>query len=440
MNAPPEEGQLALCDRDPEELTRASARRYSEAALAGRAEEAEKVALDCLVEGMSVITLYERVISPAMALIGELWEAGAMTIADEHLASALNMKVMASVYGMGLAARPLRDAGRVVLAGVEGDRHGVGLRMAGDVLELAGFEVLYLGENVPTEQIVRSVDANRPGLVAIAVPTIAAVAAGREAIAALRDRFGGLPILVGGLGSHDAIGATGGAIPVSLRSLVAEARSIAAAAEPQEDPPPAIQLEDATWRRRRDDEASPEDRFLEIAVEAAEAARENARMAEAYRRLAYRDPLTGVANRRAFEEYVASRIAAGRPGAIVMVDIDRFKQVNDRLGHLTGDRVLRAVASLLEASAGDDDFVARLGGDEFALVLDSDSLAEARQRADRFLAALRADVRAESITATCGISRLDGDRRQTLIQADLALYQGKSSGGDRVELSLPDQP
>lgn len=436
MSAPAEEGQVAL--RTREDLARDAARRYGEAALAGRAEEAEKIALDCLVGGMSVVTLYERVISPAMVLIGELWEAGEMTIVDEHLASALNMKVMASVYGMGLAARPIREVGRVLLAGVEGDRHGVGIRMAGDVLELAGFEVLYLGENVPTEQIVRSVDANRPDIVAIAVPTVVASAAGRAAIAALRDRFGKLPILVGGPGSHEATDRTAGAIPVSLRSLVAEALAIAATGVRQDDPPPSIQLEDATWRRRRDEEASPEDRFLEIAVEAAEAVRENARTAEAYRRLAYRDPLTGVANRRAFEEHVASRIASGRSGTIVMVDVDRFKQVNDRLGHLTGDRVLRAIASLLEASAGVDDFVARLGGDEFALVLDSDSLAEAKQRADRFLAALRADVRAESITATCGVSRLDGDRRQTLIQADLALYEGKSSGGDRVELSLPD--
>jgi diguanylate cyclase (GGDEF)-like protein len=421
------------------ELASATARRYSEAALAGRGEEAERIALDCLVGGMAVTQLYEQVITPAMALIGELWDAGAMTIADEHLASALNMKVMAAVYGMALAARPVPEPGRVLLAGVEGDRHGVGIRMAGDVLDLAGFEVIYLGENVPTDQIVRSADINRPDLVAIAVPTPATAGAATVAVAAVRRRFGELPILIGGPGAGTTTTGDGVVTTLTLEDLTEQALAITAGIERKVDrPPPSIQLEDATWRRRRDDEASPEDRFLEIAVDAAEAVRENARTAEAYRRLAYQDPLTGVANRRAFEERVASRIRAGRPGAIVMVDLDHFKLVNDQLGHLAGDRVLRAVASLLEATAKSEDFVARLGGDEFALLLDSDSIPAGRRQAERFLAALREEARAGAITATCGISRLDGDRRHTLIQADLALYRGKASGGDRVELSSSD--
>ena len=435
MTVPTDGGSATL--RVEEHPEAAIARRYGEAALAGRGEEAEKIALDCLVGGMSVTDIYERVISPAMVLIGELWAAGAMTIADEHLSSALNMKVMAAVYGMALAARPRADAGRVLLAGVEGDRHGVGIRMAGDVLELSGFELLYLGENVPIDQIVRSVGLNEPDLVALAVPTTAAAVTGKAAIAAIRKRFADLPILVGGHGGQAATSGAEAATAVSLRELTEQAHAIAESIERPGDPPPSIQLEDATWRRRRDGEASPEDRFLEIAVDAAEAVRQNARTAEAYRRLAYRDPLTGVANRRAFEERIASWIDSGRAGAIVMVDIDSFKQVNDQLGHLVGDRVLRVVASLLEATAGAEDFVARLGGDEFALLLGSDSLTEAGQKADRFLASLRADVRAEAVTATCGIARLDGDRRHALIQADLALYRGKASGGDRVELSAP---
>jgi diguanylate cyclase (GGDEF)-like protein len=416
-----------------EDPTAAIARRYSEAALAGRGEEAERVALDCLVDGMSVTDLYEGVISPAMALSGELWAAGAMTIADEHLASALNMKVMAAVYAICLAGRPHADVGRALLAGVEGDPHGVGIRMAGDVLELSGFEVLYLGENVPVDHIVRSVDLNTPDLLVVAVPTGVAAAAGRTAIEAVRDRFADLPILVGGQGAAEATAGSDAATAVSLRGLTTRAEEIVEAAGRQEDAPPPVQLEDATWRRRSESEASPEDRFLEIAVDAAEALRENARTAEAYRRLAYRDPLTGVANRRAFEDRIAATIEDRRPAALVMVDIDRFKQVNDGLGHLVGDRVLRAVASLLEATAGPEDFVARLGGDEFALLLASDSTAGARRQAEHFLASLRADVRAQAVTATCGIARLDGDRRHTLIQADLALYRGKAAGGDRVE-------
>jgi MerR family transcriptional regulator, light-induced transcriptional regulator len=413
------------------------ARRYGEAAIAGRGEEAERIALDCLVEGMSVADIYEGVISPAMGLVGDLWEAGAMTIADEHLASALNLKVMAAVYGMALAARPQPDGRRVLLAGVEGDRHGVGIRMAGDVLELAGFEVLYLGENVPTEQIVRSLAMNCPDLAAVGVPTFAAAPVGAAAVEEIRARFPDLPILVGGYGAPAETRVPGVATAVTLGELVERAEALTTSPAPDLDPPPAVRLDDATWRRRRDSEASAEDRFLEIAVDAAEAARENARTAEAYRRLAYQDPLTGVANRRAFEEQVAAKVALEEEAILVMVDIDHFKQINDRGGHLVGDRVLRTVASLLEATAGEDDSVARLGGDEFALLLTDLRVIEAARLAERFMRSLRADARAAGATVTCGISRLDGDRRQALIAADLALYRGKARGGGLIEVAPP---
>jgi diguanylate cyclase (GGDEF)-like protein len=410
----------------------AASRSYGEAALAGRGGEAEGIALDCLVAGSPVAVVYEAVIAPAMARIGDKWEAGELTIIDEHLASALNLKVMAAVYAMALAARPTTDAGRVVLAGVEGDRHGIGIRMAGDVLELAGFEVLYLGENVPTHQLVRSVSVNRPDLVTIAVPSVAAADAGTAAVAAIREAFADLPIVVGGPGAMSEAGFQDANRALNLRTLV-ETVGAAMPAVRDLEPPPPIRLEDATWRRREDGEASAADRFLEIAVDAAEAVRENARSAEAYRRLAFEDPLTGVANRRAFEKKVAALIERGRSGVLLMVDLDHFKEVNDRFGHLAGDRVLKSVAALLREAAGPDDFVARLGGDEFALLLATDSLTVARRRAEGFLQALREDGATTAVTATCGIARLAGDRRQALIAADLALYRGKSVGGDTVE-------
>jgi diguanylate cyclase (GGDEF)-like protein len=333
---------------------------------------------------------------------------------------------------MALAERPRHSAGRVLLAGVEGDRHGVGLRMAGDVLELAGFEVLYLGENVPTAQLTRAVASNRPDIVAIAVPSSAAAAAGRLAVEAVRSASADLPIIVGGQGA--AIDCAEEVLPVcSLGDLVATAAA-AVAVDRHLDPPPPIHLEDATWRRRGDHEASPEDRFLEIAIDAAKAVRENARSAEAYRRLAHEDPLTGVANRRAFEERVEAMIDAQGAGALVLVDLDHFKEVNDRSGHLAGDRVLKGVADLLTEGVGPGDFVARIGGDEFAVLLDTESLAVARRRGEWFLDALREEPATKEITATCGISKLGGDRRQALIAADVALYRGKSTGGDTVEI------
>src|ERR1700761_1626592 len=180
-----------------------------EAIRAGRSQDAERIALASLSEGVPVAVLYEQVLAPAMTRIGALWATGEMTIADEHLASALNYKVMASVYSVSLAHRPSANRGRVLLAGVEGDRHGVGLRMAGDVLDLSGYEVLYLGEDVSARDLVSAACARRPDVIAIAVPTEAARPAGEATLRELESSCGEIPVLVGGQGMplHDAGGA-----------------------------------------------------------------------------------------------------------------------------------------------------------------------------------------------------------------------------------------
>src|SRR4029077_20452046 len=88
---------------------------------------------------------------------------------------------------------------------------------------------------------------------------------------------------------------------------------------------------------------------------------------------ARRDSLTGVANRQAFDERLAHELAVtrrtGHPTAVVLLDIDDFKQINDRHGHVSGDEVLCAVATVARRSLRDTDLVARLGGDEFAAIL-----------------------------------------------------------------------
>src|SRR2546429_2374635 len=109
-------------------------------------------------------------------------------------------------------------------------------------------------------------------------------------------------------------------------------------------------------------------------------------------RLAERDPLTGVANRRGFDRALAElqdRAATPGSGALILLDLDNFKQVNDRLGHQRGDEVLRDVARAIRRRFRDTDLVARLGGDEFAVLLrDVDP-----QRAQAVADDLRARVR-----------------------------------------------
>ncbi len=121
---------------------------------------------------MTTPGLYEQVITPAMHEIGVLWEKGALTVADEHLATALTHRVLAAlrpplrVEADGSGA-PLGQ-GRVMFAAVEGEQHSLGLRMAADVAEEAGFETIYLGADVPTDALVQAVDSLSPDRLVLA--------------------------------------------------------------------------------------------------------------------------------------------------------------------------------------------------------------------------------------------------------------------------------
>src|SRR5437868_6631964 len=111
--------------------------------------------------------------------------------------------------------------------------------------------------------------------------------------------------------------------------------------------------------------------------------------------LAERDPLTGVANRRAFNRALAElqhRAGTARAGALILIDLDNFKYVNDRLGHQRGDEVLRQVARAIRRRVRDTDLVARLGGDEFAVVLQGVDAERAPAVADGLRAGIREAV------------------------------------------------
>jgi cyclic di-GMP phosphodiesterase len=156
---------------------------------------------------------------------------------------------------------------------------------------------------------------------------------------------------------------------------------------------------------------------------------------------ARRDPVSGLGNRRAFDERLADAVAAsaGRPSALLIVDLDDFKSVNDRRGHASGDAVLREVARVLTRSVRPTDGVFRLGGDEFAVVVDGGRAAAARI-GQRIRRGLRAHRRAQLPTASGGVAttQLRGDTPDELARrADAALYAAKKAGKDRVFVHQP---
>lgn len=163
------------------------------------------------------------------------------------------------------------------------------------------------------------------------------------------------------------------------------------------------------------------------------------REAEELYRLANFDILTGLANRGRFYRRVEETLARSLPAAVVMIDLDGFKDVNDTLGHAVGDTILQEVATRLESYVGERDTVARIGGDEFALLLpEVDGLLRASEVAAAVNAGLTVPIIVDShqirIGASCGvaISPLHTQDPLDLVgNADLALFKAKTSGRGR---------
>lgn len=171
---------------------------------------------------------------------------------------------------------------------------------------------------------------------------------------------------------------------------------------------------------------------------------------EALRRLATRDPLTGLLNRREFERLLhdeVERAVRFRDAlALVMIDVDHFKSINDTHGHPAGDAVLREIALRLSVQVRSVDRVARLGGDEFGLILMQSDRAAGLQVARRTCAVMRQDaVRVKDgpivgVTISAGVASLpqEADTAAALIgAADKALYAAKLAGRDGVSVFHP---
>jgi len=175
------------------------------------------------------------------------------------------------------------------------------------------------------------------------------------------------------------------------------------------------------------------------------------RAEQSHKQAAMVDPLTGLVNRRGFFMETA-RVAhrqADNPqlAAVMLIDLDNFKSINDRFGHAVGDKVLQIFAETAVQSVRPSDFVGRLGGEEFAAVLHNVGRERAMVIAERMRSAFAeatstVDGCAIGATASVGMvfsDRADFDASELLVQADKALYEAKERGRNRVEVAGADR-
>jgi diguanylate cyclase (GGDEF)-like protein len=213
----------------------------------------------------------------------------------------------------------------------------------------------------------------------------------------------------------------------------------------------------AVFRKEAEDREAMNQRFLSDlemtrsvlegqACQTVELAEELAEQKQRSDYLANHDLLTGLPNRRAFQEELKNRVeyaaASGSTIALLFVDLDRFKEVNDTLGHEAGDNLLQKVAGTFGVAMRHDDFAARLGGDEFAVIAEVPP-EEAREVTSNVAERLRLELQLSvpspdgpiSIGATIGVALYPqdaGDAESLLHAADQVMYVGKRRGRNRV--------
>ena len=165
----------------------------------------------------------------------------------------------------------------------------------------------------------------------------------------------------------------------------------------------------------------------------------NASLLGRVQRMAQTDGLTKIANRRSFEQTLTTELNRAmrtkEPVSLVMLDIDRFKQLNDTHGHQRGDDVLREVAQLLQGASRDFDTPARYGGEEFAIILPGAELDEAKKVAQRLRKLILNAQTSVPVTASFGVAAFPAqaaDAQSLVLAADEALYSSKRTGRNRV--------
>ncbi len=166
---------------------------FLQAILRGDRRAATAVAEEALRAGASLCTVYQEIVTPALVQVGHLWQTNVIPVSSEHIATAVAHYVVAQIYASQPV--PVLTGRQALVTGVAGDLHGLGATMVADVLEAEGWEVSFLGTDLPGSAILQEIEQRRPELIAFSVTLPSRLP---EAAEVIRQVAPGLRILVGG--------------------------------------------------------------------------------------------------------------------------------------------------------------------------------------------------------------------------------------------------
>jgi methanogenic corrinoid protein MtbC1 len=160
---------------------------YLQAAIKGERRAATTIAFDALQKVTDVVDLYIDLFQATQYEVGRLWQENKITVAEEHMATAITQYVMAQVYSR-LEERG-RGRGRVVITGIDGEFHQLGANMVADVIEARGFDVRFLGTNLPIEGVLQAIEEHRADTVGISATTLLSIPKAVRLVEELRRKF-----------------------------------------------------------------------------------------------------------------------------------------------------------------------------------------------------------------------------------------------------------
>lgn len=204
-------------------LAQALSESFGLALIEGEGGTAERVVRDAFDEGLPYELIHDAVVAPALHRIGKLWERGEISVAHEHLATQISLRVLALLRELFRVAHTRSDY-RVMLAAMEGEHHVVALSMAADLLEYAGYESILLGPDVPTSVLEDIVREHSPAIVAFTLTMPAAAINLPRAVTAIEAANPKAGIIVGGRG---AVGRLPEPAGIAFTSSVAEVVDVA---------------------------------------------------------------------------------------------------------------------------------------------------------------------------------------------------------------------